>query len=159
MHDHMVDLDPWHRLARSRAHGRVFLRKLGAEARRSRGFVLVAEADGEPVGAAFAYTRRISAEDRMTQRPTRIGYLSDVSVLPGWQRRGIGSRILREVEARFRRAGCDQISLSVFFPNQGAQRLYRRVGYSPRGIYMVKRLAPPPQRWPPERRRANPERS
>lgn len=161
MHDRMVELDPWDRLARAPNHGSMFLRKLRREVRQNGGFILVAEANGRPAAAALAYVRRFSSVDRTTERPTRMGFLSDLSVLPAWRGRGIGTRLLREVESRFRRIGCDQISLGVFFPNKAAQRLYRRVGFSPRGMFMVKRLRPGPKQWPAERRpvRRNPQRT
>ena len=153
MQDHMVELDSWNRITRTRDHGSVNLAKLYGHIRRNAGFILVAEADGVPAAAAFAYLRPLSLAERTAERPTRSGYLSDLSVLPGWQGLGIGTRLLREVESRFRREGCDQVGLGVFVPNQGAQRLYQRVGYSPRSIFMVKRLGPARRRWPRARRR------
>lgn len=149
----MVEIDPWERLQRAPGHGRLYLRRLQEQTASHEGFILVAEADGRSAGAAFALVRRFPAFERAAERPTRMGYLADLSVLPPWRGRGIGTRLLREVEARFRRAGCDQTSLGVFVPNVGARRLYDRMGYSPRGMFLVKRLGPAPQRWPPVRRR------
>lgn len=154
MHDRMVELDPWNRLERTPDHGPVNLAKLRREARRNGGFILVAEADGLPVAAAFAYLRPISKEQRTAERPTKMGFLSDLSVLPGWRGRGLGTQLIREVEARFRLAGCDLLGLGVFVPNRDAQRLYRRVGYRAEGMFMVKRLRRPPNRWPPAARQA-----
>lgn len=152
MHDRMVELDPWHRLHRTPDHGAVSLAKLRRDIRKNEGFILVAEADGRPAGAAFAYVRTISREERTARRPTKMGFLADLSVLPGWRGHGIGSQLLAEVQARFRRSGCDTFGLGVFVPNRGAQRLYRRAGFSPEGMFMVKRIARPPHRWPPAAR-------
>ncbi len=166
LHDRMVELDRWNRLHRTRDHGPLNLARLRREARKNQGFILVAEADGVPAGAAFAHLRTYSREQRTEERPTKMGFLSDLSVLPEWRGHGIGTQLLREVEIRFRRAGCDQLGLGVFVPNRDAQRLYRKVGFRAEGMLMVKRIGRPPARWPPAargsehrgRRRAKPVR-
>ena len=152
MHDRMVELDRWDRFQRTRDHGPLNLARLRRAARKNRGFILVAEADGVPAAAAFAHLRTFSKEQRTEERPTKMGFLSDLSVLPNWRGRGIGTKLLREVEIRFRRAGCDHLALGVFVPNRGAQRLYRKVGFRPEGLFMVKRLGRSPVRWPPAAR-------
>ena len=154
MQDRMVELDRWDRLQRTPDHGPLNLARLRHEVRKNRGFVLVAEADGVPAAAAFAHLRTFSKEQRTAERPTKMGYLSDLSVLPPWRGRGIGTKLLREVEIRFRQAGCDHLALGVFVPNRDAQRLYRKAGFRPEGLFMVKRLGRSPERWPPATRRS-----
>ncbi len=158
MHDRMVELDRGNRLQRTSDHGSVNLARLRREARKNEGFILVAEADGVPAAAAFAYLRTFSKEQRTAERPTKMGFLADLSVLPNWWGQGLGTQLLREVEIRFRRAGCDHLALGVFAPNRDAQRLYRRVGFRPEGLFMVKRLGRSPKRWPSAALRAGSSR-
>ena len=148
MHDRMVQIDPWNRLQRTADHGPLVLAKLRREVRKHSGFILVAEADGRAAAAAVAYVRPYSREEQTAERPTKMGFLADLSVLPEWQGLGIGTKLIHEVESRFRRAGCDLMGLAVFVPNRGAQRLYRRVGFTPEGMFLVKRVGSPPKRWP-----------
>ncbi|HXW67165.1 MAG TPA: GNAT family N-acetyltransferase [Thermoplasmata archaeon] len=158
MHDAMVPLDPWRRTVRLPTHGKLFLRQILHRVRQDQGFILVAQVDGETAGVAVAWQVKFSPAQRTTEVPTRFGYLSDLSVLARWRGRGIGTRLLHETEERFRREGCDLMGLSVFFPNQKAQRLYFRNGFSRRGLILGKQLGPPRKRWPrdyrPRRRRA-----
>ena len=151
--DHMVRLDPWRRLVRASGHSAQYIPKFLKEVRENSGFILIAEVDGEPAGAAVAWVRRITGPDRTTELPTRVGFLSDLSVLPAWRGQGIGSRLIAETERRFRADGCDQFTLGVFYPNVDARRLYERRGFTIRGMFLAKELGTPQRRWPAVRAR------
>ena len=159
LQDYLVDLDPWHRVARTQDHSsKVVPHRLRA-VRRNDGFILVAVTDGVPVGIVVGWIRPFSAIERTEDAPTRMGFVPDLAVLPGWRGKGIGTKLLRAAERRFRLAHCDQIGLGVFPPNRGARRLYRHRGYSVRGMWLVKRLGPPLSRWPTPSRRNRAPRS
>jgi ribosomal protein S18 acetylase RimI-like enzyme len=58
-----------------------------------------------------------------------VGYIQTVAVMPGWRNRGIGSRLIQFAEERiFRESPNVFICVSDF--NDGAQRLYKRLGYT-----------------------------
>ncbi|MEA9581295.1 GNAT family N-acetyltransferase [Xanthomonas nasturtii] len=54
--------------------------------------------------------------------------LIDISLLPDWRGRGIGSHLLAHAQACAREAGC-ALSLHVLHANPAAQRLYVRHGF------------------------------
>jgi uncharacterized protein (DUF952 family)/ribosomal protein S18 acetylase RimI-like enzyme len=56
-------------------------------------------------------------------------YLANLGVLPDYQNRGIGSRLLNHAEGRARLAGLGKCSLIVDLENPAALRLYERHGY------------------------------
>lgn len=56
-------------------------------------------------------------------------YIFTLAVRPEFQGRGIGTRLLHHAETRARRAGLAVCSLGVEADNDGARRLYERVGY------------------------------
>jgi ribosomal protein S18 acetylase RimI-like enzyme len=56
---------------------------------------------------------------------------NDLAVLPEFQSRGLGTRLLDEVERRARARGCCKITLEVHETNHGARRLYERFGFGP----------------------------
>lgn len=150
--DHMVRLDPWHRLTRTPDQGRRFVTFALGRVRAKHGFLLVAEADGEPAGVAIAWIHIPTGLDRTLELPTRIGFVWGLAVLPAWRGRGIGARLLRECERRFRAAGCDQSTLGTLDHNRGALRFYAREGYEARVIGLGKQLGPPRHRWPSARK-------
>jgi ribosomal protein S18 acetylase RimI-like enzyme len=83
---------------------------------------VVAEADGEVVGAAW--TRIIPAFGHIDPHTPELA----IAVLSGCRGRGIGSRMMERLFEMLRRAGYRRTSLSVQKDNP-AVRFYRRLGY------------------------------
>lgn len=81
---------------------------------------LIAWADGEPVGQAHVAWER-----------TTLGVpeIQDVFVLEGLRGQGIGTRLSRAAEELASARGHLEISISASLANEGALRLYRRLGY------------------------------
>jgi len=61
-------------------------------------------------------------------------HITNVAVDPGCQRRGIASRLLRELIVNAVDLGAEAVSLEVRVTNWGAQRLYGRFGFRPVGV-------------------------
>jgi len=114
--------------------------------REHRGFVLVAEMEGVPAGFVAGWVHRYSGSDtysrleRLLHRSDRRGHVSELLVLERFRRKGLGTRLLRAAEERFRKGGCDVIELDVDGRNWRARRLYRHAGYVPRSLGLAKRL-------------------
>ncbi len=130
---------------------------------------LVAEVGGRVAGMALAYDfrRRVVRELRTgllvaTHLPLRIlrlatflvraqrtlgrlqrdeYYLSNIAVHTDFRGRGLGTRLLREVESSARRSGCRRVVLDAERDNEKAIRLYTRLGYSVIERLPVLRLA------------------
>lgn len=69
----------------------------------------------------------LSLLDQSTRRDE--AYVSDVSVLAGFRRRGVGQAMLAHVETVAQRWGKNALVLDVSAGNEGARRLYLRLGY------------------------------
>jgi ribosomal protein S18 acetylase RimI-like enzyme len=54
----------------------------------------------------------------------------DVAVLPGYRGRGVGAQMLVLVEQLARERGACKLTLEVLQGNQGAARLYERLGFA-----------------------------
>lgn len=84
--------------------------------------------DGKLIGSSW-----------MTYDGRRI-HLHHIAVLPEWQRRGIGQK-LTELSIGFAKKTETQIKLEVHQSNQGAVRLYRKLGFRYLGdfdIYIIR---------------------
>lgn len=94
----------------------------------SRHPMVVAEAAEDIIG--WASLNQFSA------RPA-YRFIADLSVYieRGWRGKGIGTRLLGEIEARARALGYHKIVLSAFPFNQAGMRLYERSGFRTVGIY------------------------
>lgn len=66
--------------------------------------------------------------------------VDDLYLKPEVRGRGLGSRILREIEAKARHEGVVQLFLEVEDANEGARRLYERHGFSVRRRHMMEKL-------------------
>ncbi len=84
---------------------------------------VVAEADGEVVGAAW--TRIIPAFGHIDGATPELA----ISMLPGWRGRGVGSRMMERLFGMLRERGYRRTSLSVQKDNP-AVRFYKRLGYA-----------------------------
>ena len=60
---------------------------------------------------------------------TGLGSIQNVGIAPGWRGRGLGEALLLRALHGFRDAGLGRAVLEVTAQNDGAVRLYRRVGF------------------------------
>jgi ribosomal protein S18 acetylase RimI-like enzyme len=58
------------------------------------------------------------------------GWLYSVAVRPDLQRRGVGTALVRHVEAALTALGCPKLNLQVRASNKGVVAFYKRLGYS-----------------------------
>lgn len=61
-------------------------------------------------------------------------HITNIAVHPDYRRQGIGERLLRELVLRARNRGARRMTLEVRPSNEGAQRLYAKFGFKPKGI-------------------------
>lgn len=86
--------------------------------------VFVAEADGRPIATVS-----------INERPERPGllHLFALDVAEPLRNSGIGTQMIAFVEAEARRRGLSGVYLEVGATNDGARRLYERLGYAQDG--------------------------
>lgn len=85
---------------------------------RDRELFLVAEEEGAVVGTA------------MGAWDGRRGWIYHLGVLPSHQRRGVASRMVREVERRMRAKGVPKVNAIVYDDNTASLSLFRGLGYA-----------------------------
>ncbi len=57
-------------------------------------------------------------------------YINMLATFPEYRNQSIGTQLMAIVDNLAREVGCDQTSIQVFGQNQGALRLYQRLGYN-----------------------------
>ncbi len=70
----------------------------------------------------------------------RMTHIFLLYVTPEHRRQGIGSALMRHAEWWTKKRGDRKISLQVFVQNQPALNLYKKLGYQPQSISMVRTL-------------------
>ena len=86
--------------------------------------VLVAEEEGEVVGWIGWTVKHDSIQGE------QYVYLAEVIVHPEYQRRGIATKLVMEVEKNARETESDHIYCYIFEPNDSSQALFGQLGYS-----------------------------
>jgi ribosomal-protein-alanine N-acetyltransferase len=82
----------------------------------------VAQVDGQVVGYAGMWIILDEA------------HITNVAVLPAFQRRGFGEKLMDALMALAKFKGAASMTLEVRVSNVDAQRLYRRMGFAARGL-------------------------
>jgi ribosomal protein S18 acetylase RimI-like enzyme len=81
-------------------------------------FVLTARDRGEPVGMVLTSAVNLG-----------VGHTTQICLLPGYQRQGLGRQLLEASIAALRERAFRSLSLTVTSANQTAVELYRRLGF------------------------------
>jgi ribosomal protein S18 acetylase RimI-like enzyme len=98
--------------------------------------VLVADVDGDVIGYAFA---AVEGYDYMALRgPASV--LHDVIVDPEHRGRGVGRLLIEATLEFFQSRGVPRVLLSTAERNEGAQRLFARMGFRRTMIEMTREL-------------------
>ena len=96
--------------------------------RHNLGELLIAWSGDAPVGDVYLWCEPVE-EIEVAEAFPGVPMLNHLEVVPAWQGRGIGTRLVRAAEDAARRRGYDRIVLGVGLDNPEAKRLYQRLGY------------------------------
>ncbi len=127
-------LDAAFSLSRSwrRAYEEYLSRLLG----RQDTLVLVAESRGELVGLAVGRITLLPAFFRLRRR----GFIQDVYTRKDYQRQGVGTALVAQLETWMRQRGVRRIELTVAAGNAQAEAFWDRSGYRAYMVYRGKDL-------------------
>ena len=139
VHHATIDPDRWRApsmeaAARSR-------RRWHAIGPRSQGIVAVAD-DGTVVGMIELWLKR--PRDPDSARIPRVQADFGIAVAPAWRGRGVGTALLQAAETWASAQGVERMALDLDAANEGALRLYERLGYTVHALEMDKPIEPDP---------------
>lgn len=118
-----------------RDYDRILRDDLDALLRDRLSHVLVAESEGVAVGYI---TGRLTVEAGRVL--PRRGVVEDWYVVPGARGSGAGASLLRAIEGRFEKAGCDLIESATWSGNEGARRAHDALGFVEIRVMYRKRI-------------------
>jgi ribosomal protein S18 acetylase RimI-like enzyme len=99
--------------------------------------VLVAVAGGRVTGFATLHATPV------LHRPTAVGRITGIAVLPESRGTGVGARLVSAAEAHFTALGLERIEVTSGPTHRPAYAFYRRLGYEDQGVRFAKRLLRP----------------
>ncbi|HEY0077031.1 MAG TPA: GNAT family N-acetyltransferase [Pyrinomonadaceae bacterium] len=115
-----------------------YLEQMFRECAEAEGEVFVAEEDGRVVGFVCVWAK--VASKAVEEKQYEYSYVSDLVVLPGYRRRGLGRALLQTAEDYALGKGATILRLFVMAKNTGAKTLYESFGFEERIIAMWKDL-------------------
>lgn len=104
------------------------------------GTIILADLDGSVVGLATGSVLIQDHERLLSHYSEKIGILYELCVDTMHRRRGIGTRLVVEMERYFLSIGCVSMQLECLTQNHEAQNFYARHGFRERNIQLVKRI-------------------
>jgi ribosomal protein S18 acetylase RimI-like enzyme len=104
-------------------------------ATRGQFFFVIRDGAGREIGSLWFAVEKRGGES--------AGFVYDIEIRPEHRRKGHASRALRALDDKARGLGLIGIGLHVFGHNEGAQALYRSLGYATTDISMFKTLRSP----------------
>jgi ribosomal protein S18 acetylase RimI-like enzyme len=96
----------------------------------------VARADAAVVGYGFGIVRE--GDDDTFRLSPSYGEIYTLAVLPAWRGRGVGTRLAEAVAAAFAERGVERLAVAAMVGNEGALRLYERLGFTPAEVVLYR---------------------
>jgi len=138
--DYQASVDDRKRLRRMPGFGESFARRMLRKVAKKNGRIFVAEAGSEVVGVVIGIVVEQTKEDRLEHIPARFGETLELVVRDGHRGKGIGTTLLRRMEAYFSQKKCNIVGIGLLAANSNAYHLYGSLGYEDRAHYMTKEL-------------------
>jgi GNAT superfamily N-acetyltransferase len=98
--------------------------------------VLVAIHDGVVAGFATLHATPV------LHRPTAVGRITGIAVLPSLMGSGIGRALVQAAEAHFAAQGLSRLEVTSGTTHVPAYEFYRHLGYADAGVRFAKELVP-----------------
>ncbi|GAB1509476.1 hypothetical protein JCM33774_15170 [Actinophytocola sp. KF-1] len=92
------------------------------------GVLLVAWRDDRPIGVIYLWLER-AEEPELRRHLPGTPILTHLEIHPAHRNGGAGTALIQAAERRLRMLGFEQVALAVEIDNDGAARLYKRLGY------------------------------
>jgi ribosomal protein S18 acetylase RimI-like enzyme len=138
--DYIVSIDDLKRTRRMPEFGESYTQRTLQKVAENNGIIYVAELGAELVGVVVGIIPEQTKEDQLEHVPTKFGEVLELVVKDGYRGRGVGTMLMKKLEEYFRENNCNISGVGVLFPNKNAHRLYSKLGYEDRSIYMTKGL-------------------
>jgi len=140
LQDYLVSIDDLKRERRMPEYGESYTERTLQNVAKNNGIIYVAESEGRIVGLVVGIMPEQTKEELLERVPFKRGNVLELIVENRYRRKGVGIMLMESIEGYFKQNGCSVSGVDVFFPNKNAYRLYSKLGYRERTIWMTKKL-------------------
>ena len=96
--------------------------------------------DGKAVGLIMGIMREYDEFDYIDYKCPKAGVVTELIVSKNIRGKGLGYKLMKELESYFHEKGCEYIYIDVFAYNETAINFYDRVGYHNRMHTVIKKI-------------------
>ena len=100
--------------------------------------IFIAEDEEKVLGYCFCILKQ--TRDHPVLEDEYTLYIDDLCVDESCRNLGVGKRLYDHARAYARQQGCQTVTLNVWCGNESAMAFYKKLGMTPRNIYMQTRL-------------------
>jgi ribosomal protein S18 acetylase RimI-like enzyme len=140
LQDYLVSIDDLKRLRRMPEYSESYTERTLQNVAKNNGVIYLAESEGRVVGLVVGIIHEQTREELLELIPYKRGVVLELIVENECRGKGIGKLLMEKMEGYFKQNGCSAAMVEVFFPNKNALRLYSKLGYSERDVWMTKNL-------------------
>jgi ribosomal protein S18 acetylase RimI-like enzyme len=136
--DYIVSIDDLKRTRRMPEFGESYTQRTLQKVAENEGIIYVAEVNEQLVGAVVGIIPEQTKEEQLEHVPSKCGEVLELVVESGYRGKGVGTMLMNKLEEYFKENNCNMSGVLVLVPNKNAHRLYSKLGYEDRTIYMTK---------------------
>ena len=140
LQDYLVSIDDLKRERRMPEYGESYTERTLQNVAKNNGIIYVAETEGRVVGLVVGIMPEQTREELLERVPFKRGIVLELVVEGEYRKKGVGTMLMKKMEDFFKQNGCNVSGVDVFSPNKIAYRLYCKLGYRERDIWMTKKL-------------------
>ncbi len=140
LQDYLVSIDDLKRERRMPEYAESYTQRTLQNVEKNDGIICVAESEGRIVGLVVGIMPEQTKEELLERVPFKRGVVLELIVENTYRGKGLGTMLMKSIESHFKQNGCSVSGVDVFYPNKNAHRLYNKLGYSERTIWMTKKL-------------------
>lgn len=137
---YFVHIDPLKRHILTPEFGKKCVETVLEETEKFQGKILLAKLQGTIIGCIVGVIKEQTEIDRLANIPTLTGEVLELYVEATSRSKGIGTKLLVQMEEYFKKNNCTVISIGVFAPNEPARNFYKKHGFQDRVVTVIKPL-------------------
>ena len=142
LQDFGVSIDPMKRARRGEKYGEIKLAKTLENVEKQSGKIYLAcnDANQQVIGFIMGFVLIQDEEKLQEVISTKTGYVNRLYMRESYREKSVGTQLMITIESYFKSIGCEGIWIETDAHNTHALEFYKKRGFLPREIHLLKRL-------------------
>lgn len=140
LHEYHVQIDPLRLFRRAKGYRKKYTTHLLTHVKQHQGRIIFAFSQGQVVGCIVGLIEKREKAEQLEYIPIKVGRVNELFVHEGYRSRGIGKKLMKEMEKYFKQKKCHVSRVQAFASNMSTYQFYQSIGYNDRDIELMKIL-------------------